>query len=117
MNIIKAGVLMFALGLSSFTYADSSADPGADFCGDAKLNAAHIMKNLQNGVDVKDYVKSFKNKYRHPMGAEYYSDTLYTYNLQTIGKAWGTYSPYGTPAQKRETVRKFAEEIYRECVN
>ena len=117
MNIIKAGVLTLVLGFSSFTYADTDADPGADFCGDAKLNAAHIMRNLQNGVDVKDYVKSFKNKYGHPMGAEYYSDTLYTYNLKTIAKAWGNYAPYGTEAQKRKRIKLFSEEVYRECVN
>lgn len=117
MNIIKAGVLMFVLGLSSFTYADSSADPGADFCGDAKLNAADIMRNLQNGVDVRDYVRSFQNKYGHPAGAEYYWDRLYIYNLKTIAEAWGNYGPYGTAADKRETVREFAEEVYRECAN
>jgi|26BtaG_2_1085354.scaffolds.fasta_scaffold19347_2 hypothetical protein len=117
MNIIKAGVLTLALGFSSFVYADSDADEGANFCGDARLNAAHIMRNLQNGVYVKDYVREFKNKYTHPNNAEYYSDTMYLYNLKTISKAWISYRPAGTEAQKRKTIKEFSEEVYRECAS
>ena len=117
MNIIKAGLLTLALGFSSFVHADPDADPGADFCGDAKLNAAHIMRNLQNDVYVEDYVKGFKSKYTHPNNAEYYSDTMYLYSLKTISKAWSNYMSYGTEAQKRETIKEFSEEVYRECAN
>lgn len=113
MNIIRVLLILLWLGVSSFTHADL----GANFCGDARLNATHIMQNLQNNVDVEIYVKGFKNKYMHPNNAEYYSDTMYLYNLKTISKAWTNYVPYGSNAEKFETVKQFSNEIYQECMS